>query len=873
MAWFSDKLWLKSVQLSKLQVPQDKILFVEHHLSHAASAMYCSPFEEAAVLTIDGIGEWTSTTLGRATAAWNNNSASRIDLTDEMRFPHSLGLLYSAFTAWLGFRVNSGEYKVMGMAPYGQPRYMDKLEKIVRLYDDGSLWLNMDYFSFHYSLQHTYSQKFVDLFGPPRQPEASFFTRTTGHDIQGQEKEAEQNQYYADVAASIQLLTEEAILKMARQLHRQTGSRNLVMAGGVALNSVANGRLMRETPFEQVYIQPNAGDAGGALGAALYVWHTLLGNPRRFIMEHAYYGESFHDRQVQRFLREQGVAYDYFEDDNDLVNRVVEGMAQGQVVGVARDRFEWGPRALGNRSILADPRRAEMKEIVNTKIKFREPFRPFAPVVTEEDAPRYFDLQKAAGQYPQRFMLMVSPVRPDREAEIPAVSHMGTGRLQTVRREWNPFYYDLVYRFGQTTGTPVLLNTSFNLRSEPIVATPADAFNTFIKSDIDLLVLGRYLVSKSADGQLSRLHPSAAVPKALQVKEAKVAAQTAEKAQSQLLSTALFPYVDRLICPACRGPLMPLNGTGETLTCGQCHRRFTSENGIPLLYWPTEQTDLDNVTDLVKAFYEVNPFPGYEGLDTVQRLVDKAQRSIFAKLLDDQIPQDASVLEVGCGTGQMSNFLAWQGRTVFGVDLCLNSLKLGQRFSLTNMLDTVHFAQMNLFKPIFPEQSFDFVLSNGVLHHTHNPKAAFQSIARLVKPGGYLIVGLYNKYSRIWTDVRRVIFNLSGNRFQFLDPHLARTDLDVEKKRIWFYDQYKHPQEWKHTLDEALGWFDEAGFEFINAIPKPDPFTGISEFEALFAPYPRRSRLEHVLAQVQSAFTGGDEGGLFIVIGQKKVRP
>jgi carbamoyltransferase len=496
IAWFSDRLWLKTFMLGKLPVPPERILFVDHHVSHAASAMMCSPFEEAAVLTIDGVGEWTTAAMGRATADWGNGKPNRIDLSEEIRFPHSLGLLYSAFTAWLGFKVNSGEYKVMGMAPYGQPRYMDRLEKLITVYEDGSFWLNMDYFSFHYSLRETYNQNFVRLFGPPRSPEVPFFTQTTGHDIRGREREAEQNQYYADVAASIQRLTEEIILKMANQLHRQTGLKNLVMAGGVALNSVANGRVMRETPFEQVYIQPNAGDAGGALGAALYVWHVLLGKPRHFIMEHAYYGEEFQDDEVKSFLTSKGLHYEHFSDGGCLADCIVDAVLKGQVVGLLQGRFEWGPRALGNRSILADPRRAEMKEIVNTKIKFREPFRPFAPVITEEDEPRYFDLQKAAGQYPQRFMLMVSPIFPQRQDEIQAVSHMGTGRLQTIRRDWNPLYYEVVRRFGQATGVPVLLNTSFNLRSEPIVSTPAEAFNTFSKSDLDLLILEHYAIRK-----------------------------------------------------------------------------------------------------------------------------------------------------------------------------------------------------------------------------------------------------------------------------------------------------------------------------------------------------------------------------------------
>jgi carbamoyltransferase len=499
IAWFSDKLWVKSTILDKVPVPADRILFVEHHLSHAASAMYASPFEEAAVLTLDGVGEWTTTSLGRATADWGGGKfENRIDLTEEIRFPHSLGLLYSAFTAWLGFKVNSGEYKVMGMAPYGQPRYVEKIEKLITVHDDGSFRLNMDYFSFHYSLRHTYNQKFVDLFGKQREPETPFFTNTTGDDVRGRQKEVEINQYYADVAASLQFLTESVILKIVNHLQRQTNLKNLVMAGGVALNSVANGRIMRESAFEQVFIQPNAGDAGGALGAALYVHHSLLGNPRRFVMEHAYYGESFDDNQICDLLKAQELNFTEIDDPERLTQQIVGRLLDGQVLALFQDRFEWGPRALGNRSIIADSRRAEMKEIINTKIKFREPFRPFAPAVLEEDAAKFFDLQRAEGQYPLRFMSAVCPVIAGRAHEIPAVAHMGTGRLQTVRREWNPLYYDVIKGFGEATGVPVLINTSFNLRAEPLVTSPADALKTFFASELDSLVMGKFIITKSA---------------------------------------------------------------------------------------------------------------------------------------------------------------------------------------------------------------------------------------------------------------------------------------------------------------------------------------------------------------------------------------
>lgn len=496
VAWLNEKLWVKSIMMDKLGIPAEKVLFVEHHLSHAASAFFASPFSEAAVLTIDGVGEWTTTALGRATASWEDGTLNRIDLTSELRFPHSLGLLYSAFTAWLGFEVNEGEYKVMGMAPYGHPLYLDRLKQMLTIHDDGSFHLNMDYFSYHYSPERTFNDRFVDLWGKPRIHDAEFFCETTGHDLTGREAIAKRNQYYADVAASIQRLTEEMLLKMVNHLHEQTGLDHLVMAGGVGLNSVANGRIMRESPFEQVYIQPAAGDAGGALGAALYAYHVLLQQPRRFVMEHAYYGEAFDEDTCREFLEVNNIPYEFVEDERLLVDRVSDALVSGQVVGLFQGRFEWGPRALGNRSILADPRTAEMKNIVNVKIKFREPFRPFAPVVPEERAAEFFDLQRAAGQYPQRFMLMVSDVLEDKQAIIPAVSHMGTGRLQTVRRDWNSRYYDIIEAFGVKTGVPVLMNTSFNLRGEPIVTTPANAFNTFSKSDIDLLVLERFLVRK-----------------------------------------------------------------------------------------------------------------------------------------------------------------------------------------------------------------------------------------------------------------------------------------------------------------------------------------------------------------------------------------
>jgi carbamoyltransferase len=497
ITWFDEKLWVKDVLRSRLGVTQEKVLFTDHHMSHASSAFFCSPFKEAAILTVDGVGEWTTTAFGRATADWDGTGTNEIRLEREIRFPHSLGLLYSAFTAWLGFEVNEGEYKVMGMAPYGEPKYLDKVYQLIEVADDGSFWMNMDYFSYHYSPEQTFSRRFVQLFGEPRHPESEFITRTTHPGTSEDSALLDRNQYYADVAASIQRATEEILLKMARHLQRETGLKNLCIAGGVALNSVANGRILLETDFEDVFIQPAAGDAGGALGAALYVYHVLLGKQRRYVMEDAYLGKAHDAGEIRAFLERLGVKYEEYNDEARLTERLVDDLTNGEVLGWFQGRFEWGPRALGNRSIIADPRRNEMKEIVNTKIKFREPFRPFAPVVPESYAQHCFrSFPDPQRHYPARYMLMVLPWETGPGSTAPAVNHMGTGRLQTVRREWNHRYYDLVDKFGQATGVPVLMNTSFNLRGEPMVSTPENAWNTFSNSGIDALVLSNFVVRK-----------------------------------------------------------------------------------------------------------------------------------------------------------------------------------------------------------------------------------------------------------------------------------------------------------------------------------------------------------------------------------------
>lgn len=466
--WLKDKLWVRTHIREKLPGYEGEVLFGEHHQSHAASSFLMSPFEEAAICTADGVGEWTTTSLGRG-------EGTQFSLDKEIRFPHSLGLLYSALTYYLGFKVNSAEYKVMGLAPYGEPKYAQKmLDEIIDLRDDGSFHLNMKVFDFATGLRMT-NKKFDKVFGaPPR-----------GGD------DAELTQFHKDMAASVQQVTEEAMLRIARTLHKETGSRNLCLAGGVALNCVANGRIIRETPFEDLYIQPAAGDAGGAIGAAAYVWHSLLGNERNGGMESVYLGPAYSDEAIEAYLKELGVPYKKYSTD-EMVKETAKLIADQAVVGWMQGRMEFGPRALGGRSILADPRNHENWQRVNLKIKFRESFRPFAPVVLAEKADEWFELRGKESPY----MLLVAQVREDKRT-VPAVTHVdGSARIQTVTRVQHPEYYDLLKAFDELTGCPVLINTSFNVRGEPIVCSPQDSFRCFMRTNMDALVMGSFILRK-----------------------------------------------------------------------------------------------------------------------------------------------------------------------------------------------------------------------------------------------------------------------------------------------------------------------------------------------------------------------------------------
>lgn len=486
-----NKLWIKNKIAEELHVPERHILFAPHHLSHAASSFFSSPYKDATTVTIDGVGEWATSTIGKG----ENDT---ITVLAEQQFPHSLGLLYSTFTAFLGFEVNEGEYKVMGMAPFGKPKYVGKIQKLLTLFPDGSFRLNLEYFSFQVSESRSYSSKFISLFGKPRSPESHFFTKHSGYPSYFGEKPEDyaalcaSNQRYADIAASLQHVTENIIFSVIRHAHTIAPSQNLCLAGGVFLNSVANGKLQKNTPFQHIYIQPAAGDAGGALGAALYAGRTLS-KTKKFVMTHALWGNKYSDREIREAAMTNHLSYRHIPDTSRLILFVVDALMNGNVIGWFNGRFEWGPRALGNRSILADPRNPAMKDIVNTKIKFREPFRPFAASILAEHEHEVFDMPKSPG-LPVNFMLCVYPIRREWRKRIPAVTHVnGTSRPQVVNKKDNERYWRLIHAFYKKTGVPLILNTSYNLKGEPIVNTPRDAIKTFLTSGLDILVMGNYL--------------------------------------------------------------------------------------------------------------------------------------------------------------------------------------------------------------------------------------------------------------------------------------------------------------------------------------------------------------------------------------------
>ncbi|MEX0324477.1 MAG: carbamoyltransferase [Puniceicoccaceae bacterium] len=504
--WLGEKLNLRGTirhEMPGLDA-ETPILFTEHHQSHAASAFFPSPFEEAAILTVDGVGEWATTTIGYG-------EGNEVEILKELKFPHSLGLLYSAFTAYCGFRINSGEYKLMGLAPYGEPTYVDRIyDHLIDVKADGSLRLNLDYFHFLRGFKMT-NTKFDQLFGGPmRKPETQL------------------EQRHMDLARSIQVVTEETMLKLARHAREVTGKANLCLAGGVALNCVANGKILREKLFDNIWIQPAAGDAGGALGAALAVWHMHKEHPQpRTVqkpdsMQGAFLGPGFSDEQIEAVLQHHNAVYQKLETA-DLHACIVDLLEQGKIVARFHGRMEYGPRALGHRSILGDPRSAKMQSVLNLKVKFRESFRPFAPAVLEDRVSEFFELET-----PSPYMLIVAPVHPDQRLEVepgasglerlkqlrsqlPAITHVDySARVQTVSADTNPDFHAILKRFEEQTGCPVLVNTSFNVRGEPVVCSPDDAYRCFVNTEMDYLAIGNFLLERSSqphEGVKQQFHP------------------------------------------------------------------------------------------------------------------------------------------------------------------------------------------------------------------------------------------------------------------------------------------------------------------------------------------------------------------------------
>ena len=494
--WIKQKLWMK-VQIQELLDFNGKILFPEHHISHAASAFYPSPYQEAAFLTMDGVGEWATTSYG----VGKNN---QLEIIADINFPHSLGLLYSAFTYYTGFRVNSGEYKVMGLAPYGEPKYVNLIKReLIDIHPDGSFQMNMAYFNYCAGLTMT-NDKFHRLFGgEPRKPESKLTQREM------------------DLARSVQDVVEEVVLKMGNHIRQETGQKKLVLAGGVALNCVANGKLLRAGYFDDIWIQPAAGDAGGALGAALVSWYQYSGKPRTATpgdaMRGSYLGPSFQNGSISGFLKSQNVEYTELTDD-EIPEKIADLIGQEKVIGWFQGRMEFGPRALGGRSIIGDARSPKMQETMNLKIKFRESFRPFAPSVAADRVSEYFEIDRSSP-----YMLLVADVKKSRQkpmsadeselfgisklnivrSEIPAITHVDySARIQTVHPETNALYYRTIKKFEEKYGCPVIINTSFNVRGEPIVCTPEDAYRCFMRTNMDYLMLGNYLIDKSGQQPL-----------------------------------------------------------------------------------------------------------------------------------------------------------------------------------------------------------------------------------------------------------------------------------------------------------------------------------------------------------------------------------
>jgi carbamoyltransferase len=736
-----------------------QVLFAEHHRSHAASAFYCSPFDDAAILTMDGVGEWETTTIGAG-------HGQRVKLERAIRFPHSIGLLYSALTGYLGFRVNDGEWKVMGLAPYGEPRYVDRFRQLVRMHDDGSFQLDMRYFvHHHYGRWIAHNERWQELFGFPR--------RQPGGDLE---------QVHQDLARSGQVVVEELILNLAREARRSTGCSNLVIAGGVGLNSVANGRIEEAGLFDGVWIQPAPGDDGAALGAALLVSQEVFEDDPSPELTDVYLGPEFSDGEVSSILEGNEIPYVSL-DDAALCDAVAGLVAEGKVVGWFQGRMEFGPRALGARSILADATNPRMKEIINEKVKFREYFRPFAPSVPQERVHEFFEVEPGT-ELP--FMLKVTPVRPEMRERIPAVTHAdGTGRVQTVREDRNPLFHRLLAAVERRTGVPVLLNTSFNVRGEPIVCTPKDAVECFFNSGIDVLVMGRCLVTE----------------------------KPREPDQSEG-----FEHSDALefgdVADASDGMLPPLVSQRFTMAA----TAVTVPTAPATLAEAPHIESSSETTRKVLNFYRELPFNYYSNaVDTAAELMRSNRVSDYAVVhahLKER--RGARLLDVGCGAGWFVNSCAhYYGVAATGLDL--NPVVLKQARSVARLMpgcESNEFIEGSVFE-FEPDRPFDVVNSLGVLHSTPDCHGAIRRVLDWVAPDGYFHLGLYHLYGRRPFLQHFADMQAAGATNEELYAEYKRVHHEVKDEThllSWFRDQVLHPHETQHTYEEMEALLRSEGF-------------------------------------------------------------
>lgn len=807
--WLQQKSTLRR-QLRRHFGGSAKCVFTERHEAWSASGFFPSPFERAAILTMDATGEWTSTSTGTGVT-------NQISLLEELRFPHSTGLLYTALARFCGLRPQLDDHKLIDLATLGKPTHADAmLAQLVDMKPDGSFRIDPCCFREAVGVGLTTS-RFSKLFGgDPRQPDEPLTQR----------------EY--DLAASLQSVVEKILLHIATALRERTGSSNLCLAGRIAGNPAACARLVAEGPFDEVWIQPNPHSAG-ALGAALFVWHQLMGHDRELgdgRSPRLSLGPEFSNEQVRGFLDGKAAAYHQLSSDSEMQDEVAELLRAGKLVGVFAGRLTFGSEAPGSRCILADPRDAAHKTRLQQRVAFREEFRGFGCVALADKAAGFFGVPEAR---------LASPQLSVPGDKVPAAAQGdGTTRVHLVERERDPVLHGILEAFEKRTGCPALLHSGLNFDWEPLAHTPEDAYRLYMSSDLDALCLGNALLRKPETALPAEVEGTWATPPA--------------------------HLVDLLACPHCGGN--PLQMTADQIACGGCDATFPVVDGIPQLFWPHDGfATSGDVTEKVKSFYEDSPFPNYNDHDSIQSLVEKAMRGEYAQALDRTIPYGANVIEVGCGTGQLTNFLCVGARNIVGADLCMNSLRLAEGFRRKENLPRARFVQMNLFRPCFRPRAFDLVLVKGVLMATSDPEGGLESVFELVKPGGHIIVGLYNRYGRFFTNVRRVIFKLTGGRGQWLDPHL-RNNLSPEKRRAWYRDQYFHPREVQHSIGQVLGWFDRFGIEFVRGIPNVNAFEP-DMTDNLFEQSDRGNTLDHFLVQARELCRRSQEGGFFLMIGRR----